>query len=287
MKAKKAKDLESELIDDILNDGDVSSSADQAPIPSADLPSAVSLNDETLRIGESKSADEKTSSFVREPAKTMISPVGVGRLASPFVAISGESALTQSENLRMAQNRIIDLERETERLRRENEQLAAAGETIRKRTNELMADNEFKARKLEDLQERLKSEKEILEASLKAKDRELKEIRMKIEEYEMRLSTNLQKIRVRERELENRLEIVRMESTALVRNKDEMILDLKRQIDQFNSELENYRAKSQELNRQIGDKQETLRRTVKALRLALTMLEGGGEENVEPLKKVK
>src|SRR5690606_17266616 len=94
-------------------------------------------------------------------------------------------------------------------------------------------------------------------------------------EYEVRLSTNLQKIRVRERELENRLELVKVEGSALVRSKDEMILDMKRQIDQLNMELENYRNKGQELNQRLHEKQEMLRRTVKALRLALTMLEGG------------
>ncbi len=102
----------------------------------------------------------------------------------------------------------------------------------------------------------------------------------------MRLSTNIQKIRVRERELENRLELVKMESQALVRNKDEIILDLKRQFDQLNMELDNYRSKGHDLNKQLTDKQDMLRRTVKALRIALSMLEGD-EEIVKPLKKVK
>src|SRR4029077_10296116 len=93
----------------------------------------------------------------------------------------------------------------------------------------------------------------------------------------LRISTNIQKIRVRERELENRLELVKMESAAVIRNKDEMILEHKRNIDQLNLELNNYRTKNQELNRLGNDKQEQLRRTVKALRLALSMLEGEEE----------
>jgi chromosome segregation ATPase len=294
MKAKKAKELVNELIGDILNDDESSppsSTDDKAEVPSETkslnltfephIPKGTSprvpapMADETIRLGESKILPK----FERQ-AQTL-------QRSTSITSMSTENALSQSESLRVAQNHIFELEHEIERLRRENEQLAAAGETIRKRTNELIADNDFKTRKLTELQERLASEKEILEASLKAKDRELKEIKMKIDEYEMRLSTNLQKIRVRERELENRLELVKMESTALVRNKDEIILDLKRQIDQFTAELESYRNKGQELNKQINDKQETLRRTVRALRLALTMLEGGGEENNDPLKKAK
>ena len=110
--------------------------------------------------------------------------------------------------------------------------------------------------------------------SLKDKQKQSDELERKVSEMEMRLSTSIQKIRVRERELENRLELVRMEGQALIRNKDEMILDLKRQIDQLTIELESYRTKGQDLNKQLDDKQEMLSRTVKALRLALSLLEG-------------
>ncbi|NJL25113.1 MAG: hypothetical protein HC902_08015 [Calothrix sp. SM1_5_4] len=109
----------------------------------------------------------------------------------------------------------------------------------------------------------------------------------KNEELELRISTNIQKIRVRERELENRLELMKMENAALIRSKDELILELKRQIDQLNLELNNYRAKNQELNRLTTDKQEMLRRTVKALRLALSMLEGEEESPKPPQRKAK
>ncbi len=269
MKAKKAKDLVNELIGDILGDENSSPADSSNPNPKPPATAAgLSFNDETLRLGESKILPK--SEKIQLPKIAASDTTRFSLMPAPpantFSPMNTDSALSQSENLRVAQSRIFDLEQEIERLRRENEQLAAAGETIRKRTTEVVADNENKTRKLTELQERLASEKEILEASLKAKDRDLKEIKMKIEEYEMRLSTNLQKIRVRERELENRLELVKMESTALARNKDEIILDLKRQMDQSGSELENYRNKGQELNRQINDKQETLRRTVKALR---------------------
>ena len=115
--------------------------------------------------------------------------------------------------------------------------------------------------------------------SEQALQRDLELQRRKSEELELRISTNIQKIRVRERELENRLELVKMESAALIRSKDEMILEHKRTIDQLNMELNNYRAKNQELNRLTTDKQEMLRRTVKALRLALSMLEGEEDQN--------
>lgn len=258
-------------------------------------------DDATIRLSESKihSAPNKTMSSIAPPphgetVRTRItSPIAeaksaVGRIAP--IRASGfnsatEAALATSENLRIAQNRILELEQELGRLRTDNEQLAAAGETLRRRADELQVQATGLDEKMKRTVDARDQEIEILKKAQAQKEKESGSLKLKIEEMEMRLSSNIQKIRVRERELENRLELIRMENAALVRNKDEIILDLKRQLDQLTLELENYRNKGQELNRQIGDKQEMLRRTVKALRLALSMLEG--EEEPSAQKKVK
>jgi hypothetical protein len=325
MKSKKNKTLEEDLVDDLLNDDtgafdDLPAPPgfdDESDSPTSTIPIAVvpiseedlkatpvselpekknrPESEDTIRISESKVIPTDFSNYwgkaksalnTKPEAKTAVGGKFASRALGSVAGSSTEAALIQSENLRIAQQKIFELEEEIERLRGENEQLAAAGETIRRRSDELQAENDFKSQKIGDIKERLDSEKDILEASLMARERELREMKSKVEEYEIRLQSNLQKIRVRERELENRLELVKMESTALVRSKDEMILELKRQLDQLSAELENFRAKGHELNRQIGEKQETLRRTVKALRLALSLLEGQ-TDNPEILKKAK
>lgn len=196
------------------------------------------------------------------------------------------AALAQSENLRIAQGRILELENEVERLRIENEKLAAAGETFRRKSDELTSKADDLDNRYQNAVSTHEQEKALLLGNKESLRHELEQLKGRNEELEARISTNIQKIRVRERELENRLELVKMEGAAMVRSKDELILDLKRQIDQLNLELNNYRAKSQELNRVILDKQDILRRTVKALRLALTMLEGDSESS-QPQKKAK
>lgn len=200
-----------------------------------------------------------------------------GAFRSLGAANATEAALAQSESLRIAQGRVLELEQEIERLRLQNEELAAAGETLRRRTDELLAENSRREADYQHALSTFEQEKGILTGNKEALRRDVEDLKRKNEELELRISTNIQKIRVRERELSNRLELVKMEGSALIRAKDEMILDLKRQIDQLNIELTNYRGKNQELHRQTNDKQEMLRRTVKALRLALSMLEGEEE----------
>ena len=240
-------------------------------------------NTKTEKLTEVK----KTKTVIPATPDDEASRASLGRFAnlrsggSPIT--STEVALAHSETLRVAQKRILELEEEIERLRCENEQLGAAGETLKRRSDENLARAESIQAKYEQLEETGEHEKELLAKSANNKEKQIQNLRLKIEELEMRLSTNIQKIRVRERELENRLELVMMENTAIVRSKDELILDLKRQLDQMNVELDNYRNKGQELNRHLSDKQELLRRTVKALRLALSMLEGD-EESLSSIK---
>lgn len=310
MSAKKNKALAAKLIDDLLGkeDGENSTaqgSAAQAPKKS---PAESDEGDATFEIDTgSKSEihatakDDKSEHTYRLPedsshrskkssGKTQaeVKP-SVGRFSPARVAVSGnptEAILTQSENLRIAQQRILELEQELQRLRSDSEELAAAGETMRRKADEMTARAENLSSKYENLRSTSEEERDLLSKALDAKSRELEKVRTKLDEMDGRLSNNIQKIRVRERELENRLELVKMEGTALIRNKDEIILDLKRQIDQMNLELDNFRSKGQELNRQLGDKQELLRRTVKALRIALSMLEGDEADDV-PEKKAK
>ena len=219
------------------------------------------------------------------PKETPKERAAIGRFAPLRSSVQSssatEAALAQSEALRIAQNRLLELEQEIERLRLQNEELAAAGETLRRRADELLTQNQRRESDYQNAVQNFDQQKTILTDAKESLQRDLDVAKQKAEELDLRISSNIQKIRVRERELENRLELVKMEGAALIRSKDEMILDLKRNIDQLNLELNNYRGKNQELNRLANDKQEMLRRTVKALRLALSMLEGE-EDQVAP-----
>lgn len=198
---------------------------------------------------------------------------------------SAEVNLGQAEHLKMAQEKILELERENEKLRRQNEELYSASEIIKERSDLVTAQvSEFKKDR-DDLEESFKNEMMVLKSHISRKDAELQKSLFKIDELESRLKFDLKKIRVRERELENRLELIRAEKNAIVRNKDEQILDLRRKMDILQMEVESYRQKCVELNKHIETSQESFKRTTRALRLAMANLELQ-EENKTPLKKV-
>lgn len=187
---------------------------------------------------------------------------------------SAEAALRQSENLRVAQKRISDLERELERVRRENENLRSAGETLRRRLDELQAHAENSETNAQEARKIADEEKKVLRGQIASRDREIAEMRGRLDDAEGRLEANFRKIRVRERDLEHRIEIIKAESQSIAASKDRMILELKRQVDQVTAELNHAKSQVQETFGQFKERQETARRAVRALRIALTVLEG-------------
>lgn len=215
--------------------------------------------------------------------------VGQNRISSGYQTWNSsgsvESNLGQAENLRIAQEKIIELEQENDKLRLQNEELMAASEIIKERSDLLSAQvSEYKNDR-DSLEDSFKNEIVLLKNHLARKDAELQRAQFKTEELESRLKFDMKKIRIRERELENRLELIRAEKNAVVKNKDEQILDLRRKMDILQMEVESYRQKCVELNKSIESSQESFKRTTRALRLAMANLELQ-DENKAPLKKV-
>ncbi len=199
---------------------------------------------------------------------------------------SAESNLAHADNLRIAQEKILELESENEKLRLQNEELMAASEIIKERSDLLSSQVSDYKNDRDGLEESFKNETVLLKNHLAKKDSELQKAVLKADELESRLKFDMKKIRVRERELENRLELIRAEKNAIVKNKDEQILDLRRKMDVLQMEVESYRQKCVELNKSIEMNQESFKRTTRALRLAMANLELQ-EENKVPLKKAE
>lgn len=218
--------------------------------------------------------------------------VSVGQVRGPSYS-SGynswgntDSNLVQAEKLRIAQEKILDLEKENEKLRYQNNELIAAAGIVKERAEILTSQiHEFRNDR-DSLEASFKSENSILKNQLIRKDSELSKVTMKVEELESRLNFDMKKIRVRERELENRLELIRAEKNALVKSKDEQILDFRRKMDQLQLEVESYRQKCVELNKVIESNQDSFKRTTRALRLAMANLELL-DENKVTLKKAE
>jgi chromosome segregation ATPase len=188
-----------------------------------------------------------------------------------------EADLKQSENLKMAQARILELESSIESLRLENENLTAAQQVAQEREEDFSVKLQNLERSRIEIREQWTQEIAIFKDNLNSRDTEVQRLRTRIDELENRLQSDLRRVRVRERELENRLEIGKNDKIAIVKSKDETILDLKRKMDQLYSDLEKYKQKCLELSYKIDLNNEQFGRTIRALRIALANLEAAEE----------
>lgn len=141
-------------------------------------------------------------------------------------------------------------------LKASKEQILALETKLREEQNkgaDLAHSNGEFARKLDDYNrdrqqafEGMQSEMNELRFQLKAKsdkarllDVKVREAAEETERLKERVRTDIRKIRVREKELENRLEIMRKDSEALISTRESKIIELKRKLDllEFNMDL--------------------------------------------------
>lgn len=234
--------------------------------------------DNTIRLieaphaGPNQAKEEKVSYGL--PAKQQI-PKSAGD-GSGFIS---DPQLKHSEHLRIAQRKINDLEEEVAKMRKENEELGLAGETFKKLNDEYFSTIENLKSKVADQKQTFNQEVELLKKINNGKDKQINEYKQQIEDYKSRIDNNFQRVRKREKDLEHRLEIAKIEEAAVVKSKDQLILDLKRRVDELNHESENFRKKSQENYKELQKKQQVVRGVTRALRIALTKLEGDDDSD--------
>jgi hypothetical protein len=200
---------------------------------------------------------------------------------------SVDGILKQSEHLRVAQEKINDLENEIEILRKENDELLSAADTFKVLSEEYYAQLERMKIDLVDMRETSSQELKILKDSLHEKERFTNEIKQTNADLKSKVESNFKAIRKRERDLEYRLELAKVEEAALLKSKDRMILELRRRTDKLEQEMEAYRDKNKEHYQKLQEQQQTVRAVVRALRIALTRLEGDFGVDFEVLKKAE
>ena len=204
---------------------------------------------------------------------------------SPSETVDG--LLKKSEHLRIAQEKINDLENEVEDLRKQNHELANDAESIASLNESYSAQIENLKMELTHVKLTLGEEAKILRHSMYEKERTIAELKQTNGDLKSKVEHNFKSIRKRERDLEYRLELAKVDEAALLKSKDKMILDLRRELEKKDQEKTAFERKNKEHFQKIQEQQQTVRTVVRALRIALTRLEGDFGVDFEVLKKAE
>lgn len=175
------------------------------------------------------------------------------------------------------------------------EELSKCEDTIRRMTLQ----NEDLFHQINDLKQRVSSQEQELQHAGKSMEGEVDQLRFEVkskidrikfledrlndsaQQYEKlkeRVRLDIRKIRVREKELESKLEILKKDSETLISARENKILELKRKIDLLEFNYDTLQDKNELEKENVRKSYEKIERIHKVLKLALGIIEAEGDQ---------
>ena len=121
---------------------------------------------------------------------------------------------------------------------------------------------------------RLKGEYEEKMRAQEHLERELMELDRQKNDWKLRVAEDLKRIRLKERELETRHELLKRDSQALLDSKDRHLVELKRKCDALELEMESFEERLRSQSHALDNVEARKKRLIETLRLAQTLIEG-------------
>ncbi len=198
--------------------------------------------DEEVPTGSQSSLSwqENDSSIPNPPAFS--SSIGVDKdveTMKNYLALREQDVMVLTGQMRSAQERVRQLEALLKEERARNAELSQAvqkqDQQLKSFERDKQVEFEVLFNQVEDLNLQIREKTD----KVRTFETKLKIMTSEVDQVKERVRVDIRRIRVREKELENQLEILKKDSTALLVARDEKILELKRKIDllEFNMEL--------------------------------------------------
>ncbi len=265
---------------------------------------SLSLTDAETRVGESPIADLSQSlsamdmSASSEPASSWKTEAG-GIHEMGSMAKTDELA-TVKRYAAIKEREVRERDSTVEALRKQlalSQSRLNASESERRRLSIKLSEAETTIRTFQD---KLDSHQHHLSSSEATHRQEFQSLQLrfdnaqflaskaqrKLEEFRDRVRADILKIRMRERELANRLELQKRDAEALLSAKDERLLQQKREIDRLEFELDTLKERLIDETAKAEERVGRLLRAVQSLKLAQGIL-SGMEEEVTPASRAK
>ncbi len=165
-----------------------------------------------------------------------------------------------SQELHLIQEKNRELERECQSRRRGEDH--AQSELIRAK-----ADHEERVASLKnDYEDRIRAYGTL--------EKDLLELERKKDEWKQKIAEDLRRIRLKERELETKHELLKRDSQALLDSKDRHLLEVKSKSDALELEMESMEEKLRTSYTALSNVEVRKKRLLETLKLSITLIEG-------------
>jgi len=192
-----------------------------------------------------------------------------------YLSLREQDVASLEGQLKVAKSQIQQLE---EHLRMERARGIELTHTVEQLKNQVHESGDRRS----SLEDQYRGELSELRFQLKVKADRIRLLEMQVKEHselseqiQERVRVDIRRVRIREKELENRLEILRKDSEALLSARESKLVELKRKIDllEFNMDLlQTQNQKEREVSRKL---REQLARVAQAVRVAGGLLQSG------------
>lgn len=226
------------------------------------------------------------SAFFSEPVGDAVVPGGAAQ--SPdietfkkYLLLREQDVAVLSNQLKAVHGQVAMLEQQLREEKGKNVELTHVVSEQKRKIGDFDKDKNLQKESFEsDIQElRFQLKTKVDKARLL--ESQVRDVTEEMEHLKERVRTDIRKIRVREKELENRLEIMKKDSEALIGARENKIVELKRKVDlmEFNMDLlQDQYTREKENNEKL---KERLAKAAQVVRVAGGLLDSNKENNAQ------
>lgn len=179
----------------------------------------------------------------------------------------------KGDYLRLAQERIVQLEAMIDQVKDENASLAAVSQTLQNQCNNKEREMEKLLRDNENLNASAEQEKALLVESIKKQSEEVEVLKRELAQQDQIMEQKIDRYKLFSNDLEARMQIISREKNKVVDDKNSHIMELQHKINVMESQSQRERKQIAQLIQSMDAKQVCIEKIIKILKQALIFLE--------------
>ena len=185
-----------------------------------------------------------------------------------YLLLREQDVAILSAQFKQSKSRINELEKELNELKGINAELMHISQEQEKRIKNFEIEKQVYEKSSQQEVDDAKFELKKRNDKVKVLEIEVRKMVDETEKLKERVKMDIRKIRTREKELENRLEILKKDSEALLASREQKIVDLKRKLDTTEFNLDLLQDKYEQEKKNSAQLREKLDRAAQAVRVA-------------------
>lgn len=194
-------------------------------------------------------------------------------LLKRYITLKETEVIDLKEQVKQFQSFLTKLSLESDNLTQKNRELLIELEHAKKHEEILKSELIEQKQKFEQESAIIRNDSEEKLKKVHEFELQMNDLNLKKEEWKERVREDLKRIKLKEKELENKYELLKRDTQALLDSKDKHLLELKNKNDAFELELEALEERLRKSNTALNNIDAKKQRLVETMKLAITLLE--------------